>query len=67
MHLKYKLVTAPNEQQKRKEATMYFDFTFHYIDDVLSLNNSAFVDYADQIYHIEHEIKDTTYTAKSAS
>jgi len=64
---KYNLVTAPNEQQKRKEATLSFDFTFRYTDDVLSLNNSKFVDYVNRIYHIELEIKDTTYTAKSAS
>ena len=44
-----------------------FNFTFRYIDDVLSQNNSKAGDYVDRIYHIEHEIKDTTNTARSAS
>ena len=61
---KYILVTAPNEQQKGKKTTLSFDFTFRYIDDVLSLNNSKFVDW---IYRIELEIKDTSYTARCAS
>ena len=38
-----------------------------YIDYVLSLNNSKFGDYVERIYPIELEIKDTTYTVKSAS
>ena len=37
-------------------------FTFRYIYDVLSLNNSRFGDFVDRIYPIELEIKDTTYT-----
>ena len=37
------------------------------IHDVLSLNNSKFVDYVEHIYPIELEIKDTTDTVKSAS
>jgi hypothetical protein len=41
-------------------------FTFRYIDDVLSLSNSRFGDFVD-IYPIEFEIKDTTYTDRSAS
>ena len=36
------------------------NFTFHYIDDVLSLNNYRFGDFVDRIYPIELEIKDTT-------
>ena len=44
-----------------------FNFTFRYIDDVLSLNNSRFGDFVDRIYPIELEIKDTTYTDRSAS
>ena len=46
---------------KRKEA-LPFNFTFGYKDDVLSLNN-----YVDRIHPIEPEIKDTTYTDRSAS
>ena len=40
---------------------------FGYIDDVLSLNNSGFGDFSDRIYPIEHRIKDTTDTDRSAS
>jgi hypothetical protein len=43
------------------------NFTFRYIDDVLSLNNSRFCDFVDRIYPIELEIKDTTDTDRSAS
>ena len=42
-------------------------FTYRYIDDVLSLNNSRFGDFVDRIYPIELEIKDTTDTDRSAS
>ena len=38
-----------------------------YIDDVLSLNNSRFVDFVDRIYPIELEMKGTTDTARSYS
>jgi hypothetical protein len=37
-----------------------FNFTFRYIDNVLSLNNSRFGDFVERIYPIELEIKDTT-------
>ena len=47
--------------------TCSFNFTFRYIDDVLSLNNSKFGDFVDRIYPIELEIKDTTDTDTSAS
>ena len=40
---------------------------FCYIDDVLSINNSKFGDYADCFYPNELEIKDTTDTGRSAS
>jgi hypothetical protein len=43
------------------------NFTFRYIDDVLSLNNSRFGYFSDHIYPIELEIKDTTDTDRSAS
>jgi hypothetical protein len=42
-------------------------FTFRYIDDILSLNNSRFGDSVDRIYLIELEIKDTTDTDRSTS
>jgi len=40
---------------------------FHYIHDVLSLNNSKIGDFDDRIYPIELEINDTTDTDRSAS
>jgi hypothetical protein len=51
----------------KKKLARSFKFTFHYIDGVLSLTNSGFVDCVDHIYHIELEIKDTTDTHMSAS
>jgi hypothetical protein len=50
-----------------KKLARSFEFTFRYIDDVLSLNNSRFDDFVDRIYPIELEIKDITDTDKSAS
>jgi hypothetical protein len=44
-----------------------FNFTFRYIDNVFSVNNSIFGDFVDHIYPIELEIKDTTDTDRSAS
>jgi hypothetical protein len=44
-----------------------FNFTFRYIDDILSLTNSTFGDFVDPIYPNELEIKDTTNTVRSAS
>jgi hypothetical protein len=43
------------------------NFTFRYIGDFFSLNNSRFGDFVDRIYPIELEIKDTTDTDRSAS
>ena len=54
-------------QEKRKEASPIFNFTFRYIDDVLSLNISRFGDFVDRIYSIELETKDTADTDRSAS
>ena len=54
-------------EKNEKKLTRPFNFTFRYIDDVLSLNNSRFGDFVDRIYPIELEIKDTTYTDRSAS
>ena len=44
-----------------------FDFTFRYIDDVVSLNNSRFGDFVDCIYPSEHDLNDTMDTAVCAS
>ena len=54
-------------RENRKKLAQSFGFTFRYIDDVLSLNNSKFCDYVGRIFTIELEIKDTTETERSAS
>jgi hypothetical protein len=45
-------------KKNEKNLAPSFNFTFCYIDDVLSLNNSWFGDFVDRIYPIELEIKD---------
>ena len=64
---KYEADLIKSLLKKQKKLTRSFNFTFRYIDDVLSLNNSKFGDFFDRIYPIELEIKDTTDTARSAS
>ena len=54
-------------KKNEKKLDRSFNFTFRYIDDVLSLNNSRFGDFVDRIYPIELEIKDTTDIDRSAS
>ena len=54
-------------KKNEKKLVRSFNFTFRYIDDVLSLNNYKFGDIVDRIYLIELEIKDTTDTDTSAS
>ena len=54
-------------KKNEKKLTRSFNFTFRYIDDALSLNNSRFGDFVDRIYPIELEIRDTTDTDRSAS
>ena len=54
-------------KKNEKKLVQYFNFTFRYIDDVLSLNNSRFGDFVDCIYPTEFEVKDTTDTDRSAS
>ena len=58
--------TWPLNKNEKKLARS-FNFTFCYIDDVLSLNNNRFGDFVDRIYPIELEINDNTDTDKSAS
>ena len=53
-------------KKKDKKLARSFNFSFRYIDDVLSLNNSRFADYVNVIYPNELEIKDTTDSPKSA-
>ena len=54
------------KKKKIKEARS-FNFTYRYIDDVLSINNPNFSDWIPLIYPTELEIKETTDTASSAS
>ena len=54
-------------KKNEKKLARSFNFTFRYINDVLSLNNSRFGNFVDCIYPIELEIKDTTDTDMSAS
>ena len=49
-------------KKTEKKLVRSFNFTFRYIDDVLSLNNSRIGDFVDRLYPIELEIKDTTDT-----
>ncbi|KAK3084201.1 hypothetical protein FSP39_009957 [Pinctada imbricata] len=44
-----------------------FNFTYRYIDDVLSINNSKFADYLSSTYPSELEVKEITETNNSAS
>jgi hypothetical protein len=45
-------VTQGLLKKKEKKITLSFNFTFRFIDDVLSLNNSQLGDYVDRIYPI---------------
>ena len=49
-------------KKNEKKLVRSFNFTFRYINDVLSQYNSRFGDFVDRIYPIELEIKDTTNT-----
>ena len=52
---------------KDKKIHRAFNFTYRYIDDVLSINNSRFAEFLPLIYPPELEVKETTGTASSAS
>ena len=51
----------------KKKIASQFNFTYRYIDDVLSINNPDFENYLDQMYPAELEIKDKTESNTSAS
>jgi len=51
----------------KKTVAKSFNFTFRYIDDVLSINNPKFSEFLQIIYPRELEIKDTTESSRSAS
>ena len=48
------------KNKKIHEATA-FNFTYRYIDDVLSINNSRFAEFLPLKYPPELEVKETTY------
>ena len=50
-------------KKNEKKLIPSYNFTFRYIDDVLSLNYSRFGDFVDRFHPMELEIKDTTDTA----
>ena len=54
-------------KDKKIHEARAFNFTYRYIDDVLSINNSRFAEFLPLIYPPELEVKETTYTASSAS
>ena len=55
-------------KDKKIHEARAFNFTYRYIDDVLSINNSRFAEFLPLIYiSPELEVKETTDTASSAS
>ena len=54
-------------QAGKKHLAQQFNFTYRYIDNVLSLKNTKFAEYLEFIYPRELEIKETTETAASSS
>ena len=54
-------------KDKKIHEVRAFNFTYRYIDDVLSINNSRFAEFLPLIYPPELEVKETTDTASSAS
>jgi hypothetical protein len=54
-------------KKNEKKLVRSFNFTFHYINNFLLLNNSKFRDFIYRIYPIELEIKDITDADRSAS
>ena len=51
----------------KKKLASQFNFTYRYIDDVLSINNPDFENYLGQMYPAELEIMDTTESNTSVS
>ena len=54
-------------KDKKINEARAFNFTYRYIDDVLSINNSRFAEFLPLIYPPKLEVKETTDTASSAS
>jgi hypothetical protein len=66
MHSQSEFIQNLVKDKKIHEARA-FNFTYRYIDDVLSINNPRFAEFLPLIYPPELEIKEITYTASSAS
>jgi hypothetical protein len=47
-------------KDKKIHEARAFNFTYRYIDDVLSINNSRFAEFLPLIYPPELEVKETT-------
>ena len=60
-------VSSKNLKDKKIHEARAFNFTYWYIDDVSSINNSRFAEFLPLIYPPELAIKETTDTASSAS
>ena len=54
-------------KDKKIHEARTFNFTYRYIDEVSSINNSRFAEFLPLIYPPELEVKETTDTASSAS
>ena len=54
-------------KDKKIHEARTFNFTYRYIDDVLSINNSRFAEFLPLIYPPELEVKETTDAASSVS
>ena len=66
-HTKRNLYSPCSVSTGKKRLASQFNFTYRYINDVLSINNSDFENYLGQMYPTELEIKDTTESNTSAS
>ena len=55
-------VSSKAGKNKKIHEARAFNFTYRYIDDVLSINNSRFAEFLPEL-----EVKETTDTASSAS
>ena len=60
------LHTGASQNKNEKKLARSFNFTFHYLDDVLLLNNSSFGDFVARIYPTQLEIIDI-HAYRSAS
>ena len=54
-------------KDKKIHEVISFNFTYRYIDAVLSINDPRFAEFLPLIYPPELEVKETTDTASSAS